>query len=241
MPKRWVFKPRISLTIITILCLILFIRLGFWQIHRYHEKINSNQNYLSHSKLPAVDIKHISIKQQINYYPLKVTGYFDNHYQLLLDNRIYQHRVGYEVLTLFRPLQDNQAILVNRGFVPRTTTRDQLPIIKPVTEQLTLQGVLLIPHKNTFSLGPVIENPGKWPMIVEVLNLEQLSKMLGVKLYPYILLLKASEPHGFVRDWQPITGLPPQQHLSYAVQWFSFALVLVIIFFGLSFKRDKLS
>ena len=43
----------------------------------------------------------------------------------------------------------------------------------------------------------------------------------------------ADAPLGYVRDWQP-PGLPPIRHFSYAVQWWGFAVTLVVIWVILS-------
>ncbi len=51
-----------------------------------------------------------------------------------------------------------------------------------------------------------------------------------------ILLLDANNPHGYVRAWKP-PGLPPMRHLSYAIQWWGFAVVLLVLYFGLNFRK----
>jgi cytochrome oxidase assembly protein ShyY1 len=37
-----------------------------------------------------------------------------------------------------------------------------------------------------------------------------------------VVLLDASEPDGYLRDWQP-PGFPPARRIAYAVQWFGLA------------------
>jgi len=32
-------------------------------------------------------------------------------------------------------------------------------------------------------------------------------------------------------------GLPPDRHFSYAIQWWGFALVLLVLYFGLNFRK----
>ena len=43
-----------------------------------------------------------------------------------------------------------------------------------------------------------------------------------------IVLLDPAAPFGYVRVWQP-PGLSPLRHFSYAVQWWSFALLTLVI------------
>jgi surfeit locus 1 family protein len=52
-------------------------------------------------------------------------------------------------------------------------------------------------------------------------------------------LLDPQAPLGFVRDWQA-PGLPPLRHFSYALQWWSFALLALIIWALLSRRPPRL-
>mgnify|MGYP003492815404 CR=1 FL=1 len=50
-------------------------------------------------------------------------------------------------------------------------------------------------------------------------------------------LLDAGVPDGFERKWRPALGFGPERHLGYAVQWFAFALVAIVMFVALNLKR----
>jgi surfeit locus 1 family protein len=43
------------------------------------------------------------------------------------------------------------------------------------------------------------------------------------------LLLNPDEPFGYLRDWHP-GGLSAERHLSYAVQWWSFAALALVLY-----------
>ena len=51
-----------------------------------------------------------------------------------------------------------------------------------------------------------------------------------------LVLLDPSEPDGYLRQWQP-PGFPPVRHIAYAVQWFSLAAALTVIYFVTNFRR----
>jgi surfeit locus 1 family protein len=55
----------------------------------------------------------------------------------------------------------------------------------------------------------------------------ELSTAFGHPLEPRILLLDPREPQGYVRDWHP-PGMQPVRHWSYAIQWWAFAVVVII-------------
>jgi surfeit locus 1 family protein len=72
---------------------------------------------------------------------------------------------------------------------------------------------------------------------VQQLDLAQLEQVLETRLLPVILLLDKSDEHGFVREWQPVYGVTPDKHRAYAMQWFTLAVVLLLIYVGVNSKR----
>jgi cytochrome oxidase assembly protein ShyY1 len=60
-----------------------------------------------------------------------------------------------------------------------------------------------------------------------------LALALGRPLESRQLLLDARAPLGYLRDWQP-PGMSPAQHLSYAIQWWSFAALALVLYAALN-------
>jgi surfeit locus 1 family protein len=53
-----------------------------------------------------------------------------------------------------------------------------------------------------------------------------------------VLLLDEAEPAGYVRGWLPFAR-GPEQNWSYAIQWWSFAVLLLVLYVVLNLrKRD---
>ncbi len=63
------------------------------------------------------------LMQSFAYFPMEVTGHFDNDHVILIDNKIYHHRLGYQVVTPFWPVSSKVAILVNRGWMPQLSSK----------------------------------------------------------------------------------------------------------------------
>jgi surfeit locus 1 family protein len=68
-----------------------------------------------------------------------------------------------------------------------------------------------------------------WPRVVSFPRIVELGAALGQPLYPRLVLLEPAEPDGYLREWRP-SGLAPERHLGYALQWFAFALTLAVVF-----------
>jgi surfeit locus 1 family protein len=68
----------------------------------------------------------------------------------------------------------------------------------------------------------------------------ELAGALGLPLPARILLLDPGAPQGYVRDWHP-PGLAPLRHLSYALQWWCFAALAVVLWAVMSVRRSRVA
>lgn len=239
--KKESMKSRILLSLCAFLLFCAFLSLGVWQLHRAGTKRLLLKAFSIHTQKQNLQIEDLTKTNKLNdlrYFPIKITGHYDNAHHFLLDNKFYNHQLGYEVLTPFSPIGSDKFILVNRGWVPRNYVNLQNSIIigENSTTQ-TIHGLIYIPLSKPFLLKqtPIINNP-IWPLVVQAIQIDRLGMQLKQNLYPAIIWLDKNEPNGFVRDWHPIVMLP-QQHLGYAVQWFALALTLLIIYIVLIVKK----
>jgi cytochrome oxidase assembly protein ShyY1 len=56
-----------------------------------------------------------------------------------------------------------------------------------------------------------------------------LSAGLSEPLFPWELRLAPDQPGGFRRDW-PVVNVSPEKHRGYALQWFTMAAALLLLF-----------
>jgi surfeit locus 1 family protein len=161
---------------------------------------------------------------QKEHYQVLLKGHYDNEKQLIYDNQIVNSNAGYFVLTPFI-LENKTAILVNRGFVPWHGNREKLADISIDEVQTTIQVKLIKPKER---IKFEAQNKTTFPLLVQSLNTERLSKLLNYQLVPMLAQLDVKAKGGFYRKWQPFYG-SVDKHLGYAMQWFLMALVLGFI------------
>ena len=99
-------------------------------------------------------------------------------------------------------------------------------MIKTERNVLKIQGILRSESKD-FILENDNMKKNTNPILVQTINLDELSNYLGKPLSPYILELSELSKSAFVKTWQPI-NLSSFRHFGYAVQWFGLGLVLII-------------
>jgi surfeit locus 1 family protein len=231
------FKPGLWPTLITLVLVPGMIWLGVWQLDRAAWKQQLVDAHEASSRLAPDSLEWMLDAGEISEYrPAAASGHYDLEHQLLLDNKTYHGHAGYHVLTPLR-LKDRAAVLVNRGWVPLGASRAVLPELPGPAEKVVVEGVLKLPPDRLFRLDSAEEAHQGWPQVVQQIELDQLEQRLGYPLLPVLLLLDREDAHGFVREWKPVYDVPPDKHRAYAMQWFTLALVLLLIYAGVNTRR----
>lgn len=226
------------MTLLTACAMLLFVRLGIWQWHKGQLKSAQLAQFTAGSQ-SVTPLGSRRTDELERFADIAVDGRYDGQHQFLLDNISHAGRPGYYVLT---PLQltDGRALMVNRGWVPMLGKRSQLPDV-----QLDSAAVRRIAGRLDnlpvvgISLGHIPPAADShWPQLTSFPTMADLSAALGKSLEPRQLLLDADQPEGFVRDWQP-GGFGPARYLSYAVQWWAFAALALILYGYLNWRRSR--
>jgi surfeit locus 1 family protein len=233
------FTPSWQLTIFTMVMLPLMWRLGYWQLDREQEKIDLQAMYDERANMEPVtwqNLSQISEEDSLQYLPVILTGQYDAEKSFLLDNRIVEGRVGFEVITPF--LTETQVFFVNRGWVPMGRRREDIPEIMTPQDEVDLQATIYIPLGETIMLGD--ETPfNAWPRVLQSLDTVRMASESGyANHYPYILRLEEGMPGVLTRHW-PTVNTDPQKHRGYAVQWFAMAGMLLCLYLYAGFRREE--
>lgn len=228
-------------TLVTLLLLPLFISLGIWQMHRAGEKKQLLAIYAMRAKGAPVPFEQLT-KAALNGVPIqyrrvRVGGHFAKRRYFLLDHQYVNHRLGYHVLTPLKVAAGKYWLLVDRGWVPGAPDRRVRPEIKMIKGRVELEGTLYKPLKPAFRLGALTDGSKSWPKVIQNLDFKALQELWGEPIYPFVLRLSPTSPYGFVRQWQ-IVAMSPARHWGYALQWFSFACALLIIYVVVNIRKN---
>ncbi len=236
---KFQFRPALPTTVVTLLLLPLFTALGLWQLDRAAQKRALVEHYQARSNVPPLQLDGAQRNpEDMRNRRVLVRGQYDPGRQLLLDNRIYQSRPGYHVLTVFHLAGENVAVLVNRGWVPLGNSRAQLPDITVGQQLRTIGGSVHMPSAPPLALGESGDSVPGWPKVIQWVDYPALERRLETALLPFLVRLSPEDSDGYVREWNPRHGTPPEKHHAYAVQWFGFAVLLVVLFVGLNLHRS---
>lgn len=225
------------MTLLTIALCVLFVRLGEWQwqrgVHRQAE-----WDAFAHGADAPIAAAPQALKSLPRFQRISVVGQWDALHQFLLDNRSHAGLPGYEVLTPLR-LSGGAVLLVDRGWVPFTGSRARLPdITLKDPRPVALTGRLDNLPAGGLALGHAAPTgDASWPKVTSFPTLAELAAALHQPVQPWMLLLDPTAADGYVRQWQP-PGLSPLRHWAYAIQWWGFAVTLVVIWGIMSAPRQ---
>lgn len=229
------FEPAWWSILLTAFGLALFLALGNWQLERAAYKQSLKDKFETRLAGDYELFKSGDEIQDMQYRKLILRGRFDNEHHYLLDNQLHEGRAGYHVLTPLRLADSDYVILVNRGWAAWGAAREPLPLIPPAVGGDRVAGVISIPSKPPLLLGEFGAATG-WPRLIPYIDFEILRAQYSRQLLPFVLWLGPEQPGSYVRNWNPV-WLPPEKSRAYAVQWFAFAALALLLFVILNLRK----
>jgi surfeit locus 1 family protein len=256
------FRPRFWPTVTALIMMAMTAGLGTWQVHRLAWKTDLLAKIAQRMNGPAVPLPaRIDSPPDWIFRNVHVSGHFAADKALWLYGRTYDGKAGIHLLVpLIRP--DGDPILVDRGFVP-FDHGSQLANYEPVfdahnfvlldhdsksgdllrqLEATEINGVVRLPEGAGLFIPSNQPDRNIWYSV----NMPDMSKQLGMPLAPvYIAEKPGGHPHlGIQSQWPAATGGTEgtgirNEHLQYAIFWYSMTLVLAVIYLMSSRERPK--
>ena len=210
---------------IAVLFAILFARLGFWQIERLRERQAYNEPIEARAGLPPVQREDLPRDPEAaRHRRVRLTGTYDYAHEIVLTLRSRDGSPGVYLLTPLRVAGTDTAILVNRGWIyaPDGVSADTKPWREP-------DPVNAVGHVRLLETGDTTDaRTAARPDGIRRPHLATVAAMLPYPVAPYYVAL--SSP-GADPERTPPRAPPPAvdegSHRSYAVQWFTFALIVL--------------
>jgi surfeit locus 1 family protein len=234
-----VFEPRAFTTLLALALVAALVTLGRWQLHRADEK--QALYTLFDSGQDATRAVDAATPRLPRYQHVAAVGAYDSGRQILIDNMSNaEGRAGYYVITPFA-LQRGGWLLVNRGWLPVGTSRAAKPDVAVPAQQREIKGRADELPRAGMQLGARLPLAPPYPVVANFPTHTEIAALLHESAWAQaanLVLLDPSEPDGYLRQWQP-PGFAPIRHIAYAVQWFSLAAALVVIYIVTNLRRTQ--
>ncbi len=229
LPSRY-SVTRWLIPLLAVVAIAVFIRLGFWQLDRLAQRRAYNAEVSSRISMSPVDVNTITLPSdptQLNYRSAVATGQYDYSHQVALGGQVFNGQVGVHLLTPLRLTGSNEVILVDRGWIPEVDINRSSWEKYSQQGTVSLSGRLMVPVNTALrlSLPPNQSGPAD---IVPSINLAYIGQQAGSNLLPvYLIAAPQAGSTGPQASLSPV-DLTDGPHLSYAIQWFTFAAGLAI-------------
>lgn len=221
--KRWV-----GLVIFAAVLVACFIRLGEWQLDRRETKHERNAVIVAQQQAPVASFGETfggTITPDRQYRRVSVQGTFDPDHQLQVRYRSNEGNSGYEVVVPLRT-STGEWLLVDRGFGRRPSSGplpDPSSIPAPPTGLVTVEGYVMASESGPQNAA--LPTGGS----VRLIDSAEIAAWSGLPLvdgYLSTTALTPAQDGGLVPVALPELSEGP--HMSYALQWFSFALIGIV-------------
>jgi surfeit locus 1 family protein len=229
MLRGYSFRPRLWGLALAVLACAGFISLGNWQSRRAEEK-----------RALALEIERATRAAPIELVPglrdaaslvhkrVAARGVFIAERTVFLANRPRHGLPGYEIVTPLRLLQSEWHVLVNRGWLAAAPGA-LLEVRTPRSEQ-RIEGVALEHLPQVLDVG---SDKGS---VRQNLSIAEFAGETGLRFVPVVIEQHSQAEDGLEREW-PRLDMGSDRNEAYALQWYAFAALALVLGIVLSFRR----
>ncbi|UYN91821.1 MAG: SURF1 family protein [Anaerolineales bacterium] len=230
--RRWLLA-----TVLVLAAAAVMVRLGVWQLDRLEWRRAFNARVIEQANLAPMQLGAADTNLDLysmEYRQVQITGEYLANDAVALRNQVwvtvYGNQLGYKLLMPLRIEGSDTAILVDRGWIPAEQPLDLAQYAEP--GPVTITGQLRraeIDVQLAFNADPTLQ-PGEQRLeLWNYLDLPRLAQQMQTPLLTsgYVQIVPQDE------QTQPPFANPPEldlsegSHFGYAVQWFTFATILL--------------
>ena len=230
---RLLLTPRwIALLVFALAVAATCTRLGIWQLDRLDQRRALNTQVERGLAAEPTSLDMLGGQADDAYRRVRVTGTYDPEHEVLWYGRALDGRPGHHVLTPLvygtEQATGGAAVLVDRGWVPAELDTTPVAPAAPPSGTVTVTGFLL-PAEGGDDL--VIDRDASGRVLtVRHADPAALDGEVPYELWSLALQLQVQSP-AQAFDLPAVVPPPPLDegpHLSYAVQWFTFATIALV-------------
>ena len=213
-----------GLAVLALVVGAICVRLGLWQLDRLGERRTRNAEVLAARTEEPVVLGPGRLGAELDQRRVRVRGVFDRAGEVVIRGATWDGGPGVRVVTPFRPEGTDTLVLVDRGFVPAPdAVSARLDGLDEPGSREVAGIALAIPSRDDG--GEPLERRGATTW--RGLDLGALRARTSAPIAPISVL---QSPDSALPPWprrQEAPALDDGPHLSYALQWFGFALIAV--------------
>jgi surfeit locus 1 family protein len=233
--RRWWW-----VTLLVLAAIAVMIRLSIWQVDRLQQRRAANEllrQQLSAAPLSLndVDLQMIDLTTMPDR-RVRALGIFDFSEQVLLKVQNYRGSAGAHLVAPLRLRGREEAVLVDRGWIPEAESDPEAWSQFDETGVVTVEGVIQL-TETAHNVDPPETPQKEWFRI----NVGAIERQMPYELFPVYVLQSSPDggnqrlPYREARD----IDLSEGPHLSYALQWAIFSVMLGIGYVAFVRRQER--
>ena len=229
------FRPRPWPTAIAVVGIAILISLGAWQLHRKTWKEELLATIAARTDAAPVPLPaETDDPAGWSFRRVRVEGRFDNNHALWLYGRTRDGKAGIHLLVpLLRA--GEPAVLIDRGFVP-FAAGNRLESFASTDVRVEIEGIVRLPESGGWFTPASRPDDNIWYGV----DPGAMGAKVGLPLLPvYVAAVPSGGP-----GWPVGTGSTERagirnEHLNYAIFWYTMAAALAVIYLLSSRSRSR--
>jgi surfeit locus 1 family protein len=223
------FRPHLVPTLFAVPGVLILLGLGIWQVQRLHWKEGLiAQRDAAVATAPIAPPQTFPEAQADQFHHIVAEGTFQNDKELFLAASSEGGDSGYQVMTPLA-MTDGRTLFVNRGFIPLELKDKAKRAAGELSGNVSVTGLLRVApaEKPSFFLPDNRPDLNLW-FWVDLPAMVKAADIADAAPY-YIDADKTPNAGGWPKGG--VTRLElPNDHLQYAITWFSLAIALIVIY-----------
>jgi surfeit locus 1 family protein len=228
--RRWILA-----TLLVVAGAAVMVRLGIWQLDRLAQRRLFNARVQAEIDQPLLTLQGEALDLDLynmEYRQVEVTGQYDFSQEIALRNQAWGNQSGVHLVTPLIISGTGQAILVDRGWISEEdyASGDWSRFAEPGI--VVVHGVIRRPQSKAEIGGRSDTARAAGEAAINTwnfVNIDRISAQVSHPLLP-VYIQQSPDPSWSSLPYRtkPELDLSEGPHQSYALQWFSFATLLVV-------------
>ena len=229
-------RKYVFLWIFSLFLVVLFFRLGLWQLDRLEQRKIFNTRVTSQIDQPGLFLTGKILSEdlyQMEYRKVEAVGEYRFEDEIAIRNQVYENRSGVHLITPLVLSGTDQAILVDRGWIPYEdfTNNNWSKYYEP--GEVTVIGVLRRSQEkpdfgDRSDPTPAPGEPRKpaWFFV----NVGGIQEQVSYKLLPGAYIQQSPDPKwtNYPKRSFAEVEISEGPHFGYAIQWFTFSFIALV-------------
>jgi surfeit locus 1 family protein len=230
--RRWWWTTLLAIAGVAVLA-----RLGIWQLDRLDQRRAFNEHLITQWDAAPLDLASNITGDplpEMEYRSVIVSGEYDFEHEIAIKNIVRYSRLGYYLLTPLKISGSEQVALINRGWVPADQYTAATRGFFEEDGFVELEGIIRVSSElpDVGGLADPTLTPGERRNEWFNINIPEITKQMPYELLPVYVQQGPGDatPEGmeYPIRIQPKLEISEGSHQSYAIQWFTFAVILAI-------------